>query len=29
LKKWVESGQPLGKLRAAQALVQAATMPAD
>ena len=29
LKKWVESGQPLGKQRAAQALVQAATMPAD
>ena len=27
LKKWVEAGQPLGKLRAA--LVQAATMPAD
>ena len=29
LRKWVEAGHPLGKVRAAQALVQAATMPAD
>jgi NTE family protein len=29
LKKWVETRQPLADARAAQALVQAATMPAD
>jgi NTE family protein len=29
LKKWVESRQPLANVRAARALVQAATMPAD
>ena len=29
LKKWVETNQPLANARAAQALVQAATMPAD
>jgi predicted acylesterase/phospholipase RssA len=29
LKKWMEADQPLGKMRAARALVQAATMPAD
>ncbi len=29
LRKWVEMGQPLANARAARALVQAATMPAD
>ena len=29
LKKWIETRQPLANTRAAQALVQAATMPAD
>jgi len=29
LRKWMEAGQPMAKARAAQSLVQAATMPAD